>query len=147
MAKGKVKKTHDDGKKWLHTGDLGYVDQDGFIFLSGRARRVIVRQGFKISAYTIENKICELPEVKECVAVETPDKQEEHVPAVFVAINENYEIDNKYAEELIRQKCLMELKEYEVPKYICILEKIPYTDNGKYDFRQLEKRAIELFPN
>lgn len=141
----KVKKIHDDGKVWLHTGDLGFVDSDGYIFLSGRARRVIIRQGFKISAYTIEDKICELQEVKECVAVEAPDKEEEHVPAVFVVMTEDSTTDLDSAKELIRNKCIDELKEYEVPKHICILEKMPYTANGKYDFRCLEKKAIELF--
>lgn len=141
----KVKKVHDDGKVWLHTGDLGFIDSDGFVFLSGRARRVIVRQGFKISAYTIEDKICELQEVKECVAVEAPDRQEEHVPAVFVVMADDSTIDPDSAKELIQSKCIAELKEYEVPKHICILEKMPYTANGKYDFRCLEKKAIELF--
>ena len=79
-----VKRVHSDGKTWLHTGDLGYVDEDGFVFLKGRLRRVIVRLGFKISAYTIEDKISEHPAVKECVAVEVKDKDEEHVPMAFV---------------------------------------------------------------
>lgn len=140
-----VKRVHSDGKVWLHTGDLGFVDSDGFVFLSGRARRVIVRQGFKISAYTIEDKICELNEVKECVAVEVPDKQEEHVPAVFVVMAEDSIIDIDSAKVLIRNKCISDLKEYEVPKHICILGEMPYTANGKYDFRCLEKKAIELF--
>lgn len=141
----KVKKIHSDGKEWLHTGDLGYIDSDGYVFLSGRARRVIVRQGFKISAYTIEDKICEIPEIKECVAVETPDKQEEHVPAVFVIVDENYMMEQEAIIELIKMKCKTELKEYEIPKHICILKNLPYTANGKYDFRWLEKKALELF--
>lgn len=67
---------HPDGKVWLHTGDLGAIDEDGFLTLQGRARRVIVRRGFKISAYTIEDKICEHPAVKEYVAVEVIDQEE-----------------------------------------------------------------------
>lgn len=83
-----VKKVHPDGKIWLHTGDLGFIDDDGYITLNGRARRVIVRRAFKISAYTIEDKICELPYVKECVAVEVHDSEEEHVPMAFIVLNE-----------------------------------------------------------
>ena len=79
-----IKKIHSDEKIWLHTGDLGFIDEEGFITLSGRARRVIIRRAFKISAYTIEDKICELPFVKEWVAVEVQDKVEEHVPMAFV---------------------------------------------------------------
>lgn len=137
-----VKKVHPDGKTWLHTGDLGFIDKDGFITLNGRARRVIVRRAFKISAYTIEDKICELPYVKECVAVEVNDKDEEHAPMAYVVLGET---DLSEAEIIngIIDKCKRELKEYEVPKHLRIVEKLPYTPNGKYDFRALEAKGNE----
>lgn len=133
-----VRRLHPDGKVWLHTGDLGVIDEDGFIFLQGRLRRVIVRLGFKISAYTIEDKISEHPFVKECVAVEVEDRDEEHVPMAFVLVNTD--ITNTEVEiiESILNKCRNELKEYEVPKHIKIVDSLPYTQNGKYDFRALE---------
>lgn len=132
-----VKQEHVDGKIWIHTGDLGFVDEDGFLTLQGRSRRVIVRRGFKISAYTIEDKICEHSAVKECVAVEVKDIQEEHVPMAFVVL-EGDAVDSESIKESILLKCKAELKEYEVPKYIQIVEKLPYTKNNKYDFRALE---------
>lgn len=132
-----VKRLHPDGKIWLHTGDLGIVDEDGYIFLQGRIRRVITRLGFKISAYTIEDKICEHPLVKECVAVEVEDKEEEHVPMAFVILRDN-SVDVSNAINSIFDKCKKELKEHEVPKYIRIVSELPYTQNGKYDFRMLE---------
>lgn len=131
-----VKKMHEDGKIWLHTGDLGYIDDQGYIHLEGRARRVIVRLGFKISAYTIEDNISQNECVKECVAVAVKDSYEEHVPMVYITLKENY--DTEVAEQLILERCKMTLKEYEIPKYIKIVESLPYTQNGKYDFRKLE---------
>lgn len=74
---------HKDGKRWLHTGDIGYIDSDGYIYISGRSERVITRLGFKLSAYTIEDAITSLPFISECVTVEVPDK-EEHVPMAFI---------------------------------------------------------------
>lgn len=133
-----VKRMHPDGKVWLHTGDLGIIDEDGFIFLQGRLRRVITRLGFKISAYTIEDKISEHPYVKECVAVEVNDKDEEHVPMVFVLINDDVTDTEESIIDSILNKCRNELKEYEVPKHIRIVNSLPYTQNGKYDFRALE---------
>lgn len=138
-----VKQLHPDGKVWLHTGDLGFVDEDGFITLNGRARRVIVRQGFKISAYTIEDKITEHPMVKECVAVEVKDAVEEHVPMVYIILKDDI-TDKENAQKSIYDKCLNELKEYEIPKYFQIVEELPYTQNGKYDFRLLEKQGNEF---
>ncbi len=138
-----VKQLHADGKVWLHTGDLGFVDEDGFITLNGRARRVIVRQGFKISAYTIEDKITEHPAVKECVAVEVKDAVEEHVPMVYIILKDDV-TDKKIAKQSICDKCQSELKEYEIPKYFQIVSELPYTQNGKYDFRLLEKQGNEF---
>lgn len=134
-----TKQVHPDGSVWIHTGDLGFIDEDGFVHLQGRSRRVIVRRGFKISAYTIEDKITEHPAVKECVAVEVTDPEEEHVPMVFVVFNDDYSKDWESVKQSIFYKCQKEMKEYEVPKYIQIIDELPYTPNGKYDFRLLEK--------
>lgn len=138
-----VKQLHPDGKVWLHTGDLGFVDEDGFITLNGRARRVIVCLGFKISAYTIEDKICEHSAVKECVAVEVKDDIEEHVPMAYIVLKDE-NADHESTKQSIYAKCLSELKEYEIPKYFRIVESLPYTQNGKYDFRLLEKQGNEF---
>lgn len=135
-----VKQIHSDGKTWLHTGDLGFVDKDGFVTLSGRARRVIVRQGFKISAYTIEDKITEHPAVKECVAVEVKDTNEEHVPMAYIVLQDE-KADVESAKQSIYEKCAAELKEYEIPKYFIVVSSLPYTQNNKYDFRLLEEQG------
>lgn len=86
----KIRRIHEDGKVWLHTGDLGYVDDEGFITLGGRTRRVIVRLAFKIAAYTIEDKICEHIAVKECVAVGVKDKVEEQTPMAYIVLKDEY---------------------------------------------------------
>ena len=139
-----VKRKHNDEKIWLHTGDLGYIDEDGYVFLKGRLRRVITRLGFKISAYTIEDKISELPFIKECVVVEVIDRIEEHVPMAFIVLNDNKQETDQNIKEQIINKCKRELKEYEIPKHIEIVQELPYTQNGKYDFRELEKIGNEL---
>ncbi len=107
--------------------------------LKGRLRRVIVRRAFKISAYTIEDKIAEHPAVKECVAVEVADPEEEHVPMVFVVLNDDCSKDRETVKQSLIHKCQKEMKEYEVPKFIQFIDELPYTPNGKYDFRLLEK--------
>lgn len=139
----RVLQMHDDGKVWIHTGDLGYIDEEGYVHLSGRASRVIVRLGFKISAYTIEDKISEHYAVKECVTVSVKDREEEHVPMSYVVLKDEYKFDFDKMKEDIFQKCYMELKEYEVPKHIMIMDNLPYTQNNKYDFRMLEKMGNE----
>lgn len=132
-----IKVEHEDGNTWLHTGDLGYIDDGGYIHLEGRARRVIIRLGFKISAYTIEDNITENDCVKECVAVSVKDEDEEHVPMVYIVLKDG-NIDKKMAKQQILDRCQKTLKEYEIPKYVRIVDTLPYTQNGKYDFRTLE---------
>ncbi len=138
-----VKKMHTDGKVWLHTGDLGFVDEDGFITLNGRARRVIVRRAFKISAYTIEDAICKHPAVKECVAVEVNDPIEEHVPMAYIVLKEDIS-DTKVIKQNIIRMCSDVLKDYEIPKYYRFVYSLPYTSNNKYDFRLLESLGNEF---
>ena len=137
-----VKQMHSDGKVWVHTGDLGYIDEDGFVYLEGRMRRVIVRRGFKISAYTIEDKITEHIAVKECVTIQVRDREEEHVPMAFIVMEEGYQEEGVRTE--IENKCKNEMKEYEIPKYFKFVSDLPYTSNGKYDFRRLEEKGEEI---
>ena len=130
---------HKDGKKWLHTGDLGYIDSDGFIFVKGRNERVITRLGFKLSAYTIEDAIASIPFISECVTVEVPDKEEEHVPMAFVVKKKDCSLDNDKVIQAVKESCFHILKENEIPKYILVEESIKYTENNKYDFRYYER--------
>lgn len=138
-----VKRLHADGNIWIHTGDLGYIDEEGYITLQGRLRRVIIRKAFKISAYTIEDKICQHPAVKECVTVEVKDEIEEHVPMAYIVLKDGID-DIEAAKQSIQEKCMEELKDYEVPKYFRFLSSLPYTQNNKYDFRLLEKQGNEF---
>ena len=139
----KILQQHKDGLSWIHTGDLGFIDEEGFVHLRGRARRVITRLGFKISAYTIEDKITEHKAVKECVAISVNDEFEEHAPMVYIVLKDEYKSIKESIENDIYSKCQKELKEYEIPKYFMIVDSLPYTQNGKYDFVTLEKQGNE----
>lgn len=139
-----IKKVHDDGKIWIHTGDIGFIDEDGYVWLGGRARRVIIRNAFKISAYTIEDKLCELSAVKESVVVEVEDAEEGYVPMAYIVLQDEYREQLDSVKNAVFQKCKNELKEYEIPKYFRFVDSLPYTANGKYDFRLLEKQGNEF---
>ncbi len=138
-----VKRVHKDGKTWIHTGDLGMIDEDGFVFLKGRIRRVIIRRGFKISAYTIEDAVTKLEEIKECIAVQVNDPDDGHAPMIFAVPAELGKFTDEELKRIIIEKCYKELKTYEVPKHIVIADALPYTDNKKYDFKKLEERGNE----
>ncbi|MBQ8846251.1 MAG: AMP-binding protein, partial [Lachnospiraceae bacterium] len=73
----KIKRKHCDVLDWIHTGDLGYVDRDGYVYITGRAKRLIKREAFKIAPDTIENVIMGMEELKDCVVVGVPDLEHE----------------------------------------------------------------------
>ena len=133
----KVKITDENGKQWIKTGDLCVMDQDGFITPVGRSRRLIISDGFKIAPDTIEDVITALPYVKECIVVGVPDEKLGTVPMAFVEVAENVDF-NDVAED-IKNKCAETIPAYEIPKYFEQVDEIPYTPNGKHDFRKLEE--------
>ncbi len=137
----RVKRLHDDGKYWVHTGDLGIMDEDGYITLSGRIARVIIRQAFKISPLNIEAVITAHPAVKECIAVGVSDKEESFVPMSFYTLKDDIIYNEDQVHKEILSLCISELKSYQVPKYFRQVEELPLTDNNKYDFKRLEAIA------
>lgn len=133
----KIKVTDENGKQWVKTGDLCIMDSEGYIIPKGRNRRLIRKDAFKIAPDTIEEVIISLPYVKDCVVVGVDDEKFISVPMAFIELEKNIDINDVYAD--IEKKCVEELPDYEVPSYFEQIEEMPYTSNGKHDFRRLEE--------
>lgn len=133
----KIKVTDEDGKQWVKTGDLCVIDPEGYIVPKGRNRRLIKKDAFKIAPDTIEEVIISLPYVKECVVVGVDDEKFISVPMAFVELEKDMSIADVY--EDIERKCIEDLPDYEVPSYFEQIDEMPYTSNGKHDFRTLEE--------
>ncbi len=138
-----VLKKHKDGKVWLHSGDLGHMDQNGCVYIDGRLKRIIVRHdGIKVFPFGIEKTIIKLDCVSACCVVgkDDADHGRGKVPVAFVVLN-NTSTD---AIEEIKRQCLSELSENYLPKEYYVVEQLPLTPNGKIDYRALENRAEEM---
>ena len=142
----KIKETDEFNNEWVKSGDLCYVDKDGYIVPKGRNRRLIKKEAFKISPDTIEEVISSLSFVEDCVVVGVNDEKSLSVPMAFVVLKDK-NISLNEVEEQIREKCIEELPDYEVPSYFEQIEKIPYTPNDKQDFRLLENMGNEIVEN
>lgn len=142
----KIKETDEFNNEWVKSGDLCYVDKDGYIVPKGRNRRLIKKEAFKISPDTIEEVISSLSFVEDCVVVGVNDEKSLSVPMAFIVLK-NKNISLNEVEEQIREKCIEELPDYEVPSYFEQIEKIPYTPNDKQDFRLLENMGNEIVEN
>lgn len=139
----KVMKIHDDGYVWVHSGDLGYIDEDGCVFIQGRIKRMIVRHdGFKVYPTLIESVIAAHPAVKSCCVVGTPDKKQSQgkLPVVFLVLNSGFEEENTKASLI--NLCQKELPEYAQPIGFIVIEDIPLTPIGKVDYIRLENSCV-----
>ena len=129
----------DNGQKWIRSGDIGHMDQDGFLYIDGRIKRMIIRHdGFKVFPSQIENIVAAYPDVCECCAIGRSDKSysQGKLPVVYVVLKQA--ADEEKAKAALVRLCADNLPEYAQPIDFIFIEKMPLTDNGKIDFRILE---------
>ncbi len=112
---------------WLHTGDLGYLDTDGFLFLTGRSSDFIKTGAHRVSPQEIEEVIMELPAVMECAVIGVPDDILGEVIKAWLVLN-----DAATLEPLaVQAHCRQRLAVYKVPKVVEFVVRLPKTASGK----------------
>ena len=135
-----VLRLHSDGKYWLHTDDLGYLDADGRLFHCGRAKRMITRSGSKVWLGTLEDVIKRSDFIRDCCCVKFDDSEEREIPVAFIIPNADF---NDEAAMAIDEMVKKAQPDTYVPKYYVIVDEIPITEvNQKVDFKKLEKTDI-----
>lgn len=135
---------HADGNLWAHTGDIGYMDADGFVYLDARIKRIIIRHdGFKVFPSMIENVISRHPAVQQCCVVSYADTDhtQGRLPFVFVVLHPDAAGKKRHLLRELRQLCREELPEYMQPAATAykVLPEMPLTPAGKTDYRKLEE--------
>ena len=143
-----IVKYHTDGQRWLHTGDLGYLDENGVLFVTGRIKRILMTKGkdgniTKIFPDRIEKAIYQHPAVELCCVVGIPDEERINYPKAFVVTKAGVIKDNALTNELLRL-CQDKLPGYMVPDEIEYRDDLPRTPRGKIDYRALEEMAKEM---
>lgn len=137
----KVLKLHSDGKIWIHTGDKGYIDEDGHVFIIGRYKQMTHRLGFNIHPKVIADDIIssEINGMQDCHVIALPHPKEQNVPVAFIQIEPTANINNlrkkltAYAQENLNQ--------YDIPyDYVFVIGDLPRNLGGKVD----EKKLLEL---
>jgi len=138
-----VMRKHPDGKYWVHSGDIGYIDNDGFLFVNGRIKRMITRfDGHKIFPVNIESLVSEHPNVRNCCAVGITDRThgQGQVPLVLVDLSD---CDEEAVCKEIFDICNAQLEERGKPVGVVSVDDIPLTGMGKNDYRTLEKMYVD----
>ncbi len=128
---------HKDGHVWLHTGDLGYMDEDGFLFYKGRSKRMIITSGYNVYPSHIEEIIESHPAVLQCSVVGIPHPYKQEVPRAFVVLNEGFH--GLFIKNELKKYCKKNMAKYMIPDEIIIRKKLPKTKLGKIDFNKLKE--------
>ncbi len=135
----KVLKKHSDGRVWLHTGDAGKMDEDGFVYFSHRLKRVIISSGYNIYPQIIERTLESHPKVQRCCVVGVKDEYKMERVKAYVVPCEKVE-----DEALLRAELTEYLRRYvarfALPSNIEFIESFPINAVGKIEYSKLEKK-------
>jgi long-chain acyl-CoA synthetase len=117
-----------DRQHWMKTGDLGRIDEDGFLHITGRIKEIVIRGGENIYPGEIEHAVYELPQVKEVVVFGVPDQAMGEELAMVLHLNANAELEEAELREYLGQR----LASYKVPPHIQFwAEPLPQNASGK----------------
>ena len=134
----KILRRHDDGKLWLHTGDIGYISANGIVYFTQRLKRMIVVSGFNVYPSMIESVLAKHKAVEKVCVIGIPHSYKMHVPKAFIVLKKGYIADSKLKREL-KDLCKRELAVYSIPKEFEFRDELPKTLYNKIDYRSLEK--------
>lgn len=130
-----VLQIHDDGHIWLHTGDLGYMDADGFTFYKGRIKRMIICSGYNVFPSHIESVIETHPAVLQCTVVGMPHSYKKEVPKAFIVLKSGFH--GLLIKQDIKEFCKKNLEHHMIPYKFIYRKSLPKTKIGKVDFKKL----------
>ena len=124
-----------NGITWFYTGDLGLIDEDGFVYYKGRIKRMIISSGYNIYPDQIEEIIEKNPKVLASSVVGIPDEMKGEIPVAFVVLkgadNEDMIMND------IKKYVTENVSKYAIPKEYFIIDNIPKTPVGKVDYKAL----------
>ena len=133
---------HKDGLTWLHTGDLGVMDKDGYVYFKGRAKRMIISSGYNIYPSQLENVLDGHESVAMSCVIGIPDSYKIQKVKAYVKLNKDY-LPNEETKESIMNHCRKHLAKYEMPYDIEFKEDMPKTLIGKVAYRRLEEEELK----
>ena len=133
---------HKDGNVWLHSGDLGIMDENGFVTFTNRLKRMIISSGYNVYPNQIESLLELDDSVMACSVIGVPHPYKMEVPKAYIVLNKGYRANealiNKY-----KEMCKINLPKYAWPVEYEFRKSLPKTLVGKVDFKKLQEENNE----
>ena len=131
-----------DGDRWLYTGDLGFMDADGYVYFRQRIKRVIITNGYNVYPSRLENVIDSLPEVSYSCVIGVKDPRRMHRVKAFIVPADGVVPDDALKERIM-EKLSVHIAKYALPREIEFRAELPKTLVGKVAYRVLEQEEAE----
>ncbi|MBQ0125446.1 MAG: AMP-binding protein, partial [Clostridiales bacterium] len=133
---------HADGLKWIHTGDLGIMDSDGFVFFRQRIKRMIITSGYNVYPSQLENIIDAHELVQMSCVIGVPDPYRMQKVKAFIMLKPGIEKSEENKKRIL-EYCSKNIAKYAMPRDIEFRDSLPKTLVGKVAYRELEAEEIE----
>jgi long-chain acyl-CoA synthetase len=132
---------HEDGETWLHTGDIGTMDQDGFFYFRLRQKRMIKSSGMNVYPAQVEEQLYKHPEIAEVCVIGVPDKAQVERVKAFVVLKDKSKAGPEMEKQLVAH-CRKDLIKWSCPREIEFRDELPLTLIGKVAYKVLENEEI-----
>ena len=132
-----------DENGFLHSGDLGYMDEDGYFYVTGRIKDMIIRGGENIYPKEVEDFLYRCPDIKDVQVVGVPSEKYGEQPGAFIIRNEGSDL----TEQDVMDFCKGQIAWYKSPKYVAFVDEFPMNAAGKIMKYKLRDMAHELWPD
>ncbi|MFK9089869.1 acyl-CoA synthetase [Bacillus salipaludis] len=133
-----TRETIKDG--WIHTGDLAKRDEQGFYYIVGRKKDMIITGGENVYPLEVEQWLAAHPEIDEVAVLALPDEKWGEIVAAFIVLKQTYTLSEKE----LKKYCESKLGRYKIPKQFIHLEELPKTHVGKIDKKKLKEMSIQI---
>lgn len=124
---------------WFRSGDIGYIDQDGYLFIVDRLKDMIITGGENVYPREVEELLYTRPEVQECAVVGLPDREYGERVTAFIVAARGFKIDARELKSYLKS----ELAGFKVPKEYVIVDELPKSNAGKLLKREIRKQFGE----